>query len=198
MCSTSDLTAASFMTKKNGRTNLTPFTEVLNKVFLAWKKPDCTESGTFPRCSYGKTTCLPSTGLLMSHSPDVLCWQPWQKALNLFIHTCLILSPHSTSQPVGLGRWMSETKAMRRSGSGLSLNLNNSITHCSRHLRGHLNQGVWDRCGKNSWQSMHTFPAVDATHGNKYNSLLSLCLELALVYLVVKRKKEESFFKNSW
>lgn len=118
------------------------------QTFLGTQKPDCIESGAFPRCSYGKTTCLPSTGLLMPHSPDVLCWQPWQKALNLFIHTCLILSPHSTSQPVGLGRWMSETKATRGSGSGLSLNLNNSITHCNRRFRGHLNRGVWDRCAK--------------------------------------------------
>lgn len=155
------------------------------------QKPDCIGSGTFPRCSYSKTTCLPSTGLLMSHSPDVLCWQPWQKALNLFIHTCLILSPHSTSQPVGLGRWMSETKATRGSGSGLSLNLNNSITHCSRHFRGHFNRGVWDRCGKTAGTRIHIFPAVDATHGNKYKSLLSVCLELVLVYLVIKRKRKK-------
>lgn len=153
------------------------------------QKSDCTESGAFPRCSCGKTTGLPSTGLLMPHSPDVLCWQPWQKALNLFIHTCLILSPHSTSQPVGLRRWMSETKATRGSGSGLSLNLNNSITHCSRHSRGHLNWGVWGGCGKTAGTSMHIFPAVDATHGKKYKSLLSLCLVLVWVCLVVKKKK---------
>jgi len=78
---------------------------------------DYLEKWYFPRCSYGKTTCLPSARLLMFHFPDVLCWQPWQKALNLFIHTCLILFPHSTSQPVELGRWMRKTRAMRGSGS---------------------------------------------------------------------------------
>lgn len=86
---------------------------------------------------------------------------------------------------------MSETKATRGSGSGLSLNLNNSITHCSRHFRGHLNRGVWERGGKTAGMSTHIFPAVDAAHGNKYKSLLSPCLELVLVYLIIKRKKEK-------
>lgn len=51
---------------------------------------------------------------------------------------------------------------------------------------------------KTAGTSIHIFPAVDATHGRKYKSLLTQCLELVLVYLVVKRKKEKSFFKNSW
>lgn len=47
---------------------------------------------------------------------------------------------------------------------------------------------------KTAGTSIHIFPAVDATHGNKYKSLLSQCLELVLVYLVAKRKREKKIF----
>lgn len=158
-------------------------------------KTDHIESGTFPRCSYGKTTCLPSIGLLTSHFPDVLCWQPWQKALNLFIHTCLILSPHSTSQPVGLGRWMSETKATRGSGSWCRwISLTPSLTVAG--TSGVTSTGEFGiGNGKMSGTSIYIFPAVGATYGNEYRPLLTLPLEflrLFLVYLV--RKKKKSFF----
>lgn len=73
---TSGVTAASFVTKKNGRTNLTPFTEVLSKLFLAHENLIALKVVLSPGVPMAKTTCLPTTGLLMSHSPDVLCWQP--------------------------------------------------------------------------------------------------------------------------
>lgn len=133
----------------------------------------------------------------MSHFPDVLCWQPRQKALNLFIHTCIILSLHSTSQPVGLGRWMSETKATRGSGSWCRwISLNPSLTVAgTSEVTSTEEFGIGN--GKTAGTSVHIFPAVDAMYGNKYRSLLTLPLEflgLFLVYFVRKKKKKKGFF----
>lgn len=40
----------------------------------------------------------------------------------------------------------------------MSLDLNNSITHCSRHFRGHLSWGVQNRRWKNSWHKCTHIP----------------------------------------
>lgn len=136
----------------------------------------------------------------MSHFPDVLCWQPWQKALNLFIHTCLILSPHSTSQPVGLGRWMSETKATRGSGSWCRwISLTPSLTvAATSEVTSTGEFGIGG--GKMAGTSVHMFPTVHAMLGKKYRSLLTLPLEflgLFLVYLVRKQNKTKHFLQIS-
>lgn len=62
MCCTSDLTAASFVTKKNGRTNLTPFTEVLNKLFLACKNLTAPKVVLSPGVPMAKQHACPALG----------------------------------------------------------------------------------------------------------------------------------------
>lgn len=191
--SISVLTAASFMTKKNGRPNLHGS---LKQTFPGMQKTDHLESSTFPRCSHGKATCLPSTTLLMSHFPDVLCWQPWQKALNLFIHTCLILFPTSTSQPVGLGRWMRRTRATRGSGSWCHwISLTTSLTAA---VTSEVTSTEEFGMGGGRTAEVCTFPAVDA-YGNKYRCLLTLSLDfLGLFVSLVKKTTTKKHLTNTW
>lgn len=92
---------------------------------------------------------------------------------------------------------MSATKATRGSGSWCRwISLTPSLTVAgTSEVTSTEELGIDD--GKMAGASVHIFPAVDATYGNKSRSLFTLLLEflgLFLVYLVRKRGKKRVFY----